>query len=272
MGDPYPEKEPNEDVPKFGAAKQKPVRPGKSEDYITIRLRPRVIERMIYLTIIAVLVVALLVYSPLLKGDNTKASDSSGLSSDDEKGNADAEEEVSVDTAGTVVVSGSDSTDTGEEEVSSDSGSELQDPEPSSETPAATESNNNTSSQDSSSAGLVTSDDISLTIGQISTEKKSDYWGKVKSVNINMINSGPKFRPLIEIYVYQDVMSAAPDETLSYSIPIQSISNKLVYLKESIGGVSLDDPDIEKNMLILVKDPDQNNKVIKSATKKFTIG
>lgn len=251
-----------DDVPKYnninvdvGGSKK------KSDDLITIRIRPRTLERAGFITVIIALLIIIALYTPLFglgSCSDSISQDSSDLTVSELSGDASeqAQEEVQEETAETVVE---------EPEVE----------EPSAEEVVVATTEEETAEEESAPepevlTGTITSDDVELVINSVTTVTKTEFWGKVSEVQITLTNNGPAFKPEFEVYVYTESMPQNPDDTFKYDIPIKTgvkeINKKLM---SDIGGISVSDLDIDKTIVVTMKDRETGN-VLKTATKKFS--
>jgi hypothetical protein len=271
-----------EDLAGHGEPRVKPVVRTTSstpEKYITLRIRPRNLERLIFVAIILFLGV-MLVFKPFGLGTTlTKEKTlpkTIGLSVQEQSTN-----QTSLPSTETKVTAATTTTTNAQTNTSANVGKNVTTtstaksnatnaslkPAPVNQTKPAAESN-----ALSEAEGPIDPSLVDFKIGSVGIVKKTDNWAKVTSINITIINRGYKLRPLIKVYAWDE----ATEDMLSdhqegadwrYDPGIGMGTTKTLSIDTSI---SFSDFDLQKTIKLKLFDS-RTNKLVKEAVKNFNI-
>lgn len=263
----------NDGVPRYPVGKKDP-----EKEYITIRIRPRTLERIMYITIIIALLSVIAFQSGQFRQDHQDTSTGyTGLAvseadnkTDIVKETSKSEPDLETDEGQEVVIAGTSVTGSASENSEGSADDTESSDTKSAETSSTSSEENKNTKESKEPTRKISKDDVELEINDVETVKKSDYWGKVTRVSLTLINKGPAFRPLFEVYAYTESMPQNPDYTFRYDLPIKTGTKEITKtLSPEIGGISLSDLDIEKTIIIVMKDK-ESGEILKSASKKFS--
>ncbi len=217
----------------------------KKTKTITISYNPRIIERIIYLTIILILL-ALLIYPKVT--DRYWGNDSI----DPVEENSDVIENNSILSTNNSVKN--TTVNESEEEIVNETSTEP-------ETETTTEEDIEEDLYDFS--GPIVKSKISMSIDKVETEKKTETWGKLTELTFTIYNRGRSFRPRIEVFAYDDDTESLLDtyvqDTITYSLGVLKDRDEIITKDISVSFSALD---LEKTLVLELYDDDTDTHIL----------
>lgn len=241
-------------------------RRGRDDNYITFRIRPRNLERLVYILIIIALFGAL-VYSNVFKpcGESPKKE----VASTQGKVQQSAGKETKLPAA-TANASRNITANTNNNSIN-------QTKKPLNQTQAQTNQTKklNLSSFKIPDEGPINPALVDFTINRVGYVKKTETWGKVTNIDITINNRGNKLRPTIKIYAFD---STTPTEVAvrqigsnwNYEIGLEKGEEKTFSIDTTDRSISFSDFTSTKTIRLELYDS-RTNTSVKEATKTFTI-
>lgn len=254
---PKPEEE--EEAPSFyyKEPEKEHKKESHSEEAITIRIKPRHLERAVFITIIVVLAILLVFNLASKKAAEPATTGGELTTSEEEQQEQLGEEDVTLDISG------------------------LKDEDD--DTVKVTEKSAEPSEEEQGKEMVeikkrVSADKVDLTIDEIEIEKKKDAsgeysWGKISLIYLTVSNLDRKFIPSFEIYAYdeetKDLELSRPKIVYNLDLGINEGQKKVLTIDTSKVSIS-GQMDSEKTVLVRLIDQELN-RTIKEVSKTVTI-
>jgi type II secretory pathway component PulM len=236
----------------------------RNENYITYRIKPRNLERLVYILIIIALFGAL-VYSNMFKpcGESSKKE----VASTQGKVQQSAGQETKLP-AVTANASGN---------ITANPNPLNQTNKPSNQTQAQTNQTKklNLSSFKIPDEGPIVPALVDFTVNRVGYVKKTETWAKVTNIDITINNRGNKLRPTIKVYAFDsttptEVANRPIGSAWNYEIGLEKGEEKTFSIDTTGRSISFSDFSSQKTVRLELFDS-RTNISVKEATKTFTI-